>query len=382
MMTLLFVVVLGLAFANGANDNFKGVATLHGSGRLDYRRALAWATVTTLAGSIMAVVLGSHLVATFSGKGIVPASLVGDPSFVLAVGVGASGTVLLATRFGYPISTTHALIGGMAGGGLMLGGSKTDLGQLGAVAALPLLMSPLVAAILAFSFYRVMRLVRRAVGIRKESCVCIGAPASVAGVPETRVPDGYLQIESGGIASGVLERSPPIVAHARGCRARHDGVLVGVDAQQALDAMHFLSTGAVGFARGLNDTPKIVALLTAGAILGVEHAVLWVAGLMALGGVLGARRVARTMSHEITSMNDGQGFSANFVTALLVLFASRFGMPVSTTHVSVGALFGIGAATGGGHRKAIVSILLAWVATLPVAAGIAAAVAAGVSAAS
>ena len=74
-------------------------------------------------------------------------------------------------------------------------------------------------------------------------------------------------------------------------------------------------------------------------------------------------------------MNDGQGFSGNLVTALLVLVASRFGLPVSTTHVSVGSLFGIGAATGAGRKRAIAGILAAWLITLPVAAALAAATA-------
>ena len=85
-----------------------------------------------------------------------------------------------------------------------------------------------------------------------------------------------------------------------------------------------------------------------------------------------ARRVAETLSHGITPMNAGQGFSANLVTAGLVLAASRFGLPVSTTHVSVGALFGIGAATREARRTAIASIVTAWIVTLPVAAGVAA----------
>ena len=97
---------------------------------------------------------------------------------------------------------------------------------------------------------------------------------------------------------------------------------------------------------------------------------------MALGGLFAARRVARTMSHEITAMNDGQGFSGNLVTAALVLFASRLGFPVPTTHVSVGALFGVGAANGQARRHAVLSILAAWVITLPTAAVIAAVVAA------
>ena len=144
------------------------------------------------------------------------------------------------------------------------------------------------------------------------------------------------------------------------------------DAQTALDGLHFLSAGAVGFARGLNDTPKIVALLAGGAAVGIDNAGFLVAIAMAVGGLLAARRVAETLSRKVTAMNDGQGFSGNLVTALLVLAASRFGLPVSTTHVSVGALFGIGAATGAGHKRAIAGILAAWLVTLPVAAVLAA----------
>ncbi len=168
---------------------------------------------------------------------------------------------------------------------------------------------------------------------------------------------------------------PPILAHLAGCRTQHSGRVVGIDAQTALDSLHFLSAGAVCFARGLNDTPKIVALLTAAALLGIDAAVLCVGIAMALGGVLSSRRVAHTMGHEITTMNDGQGFSANLVTAGLVLIASRFGLPVSTTHVSVGSLFGIGAATGGGKKKSILMILAAWLLTLPLAAVLSAALA-------
>ena len=73
------------------------------------------------------------------------------------------------------------------------------------------------------------------------------------------------------------------------------------------------------------------------------------------------------MSHRVTEMNAGQGFAANFVTAGLVIGASWLGMPVSTTHVSCGSLFGIGAVTGRGHWGVIGQIVGAWVITLPVA---------------
>ena len=351
----LLIAVLVLAFANGANDNFKGVATLHGSGRLGYRPALLWATAATLAGSGVAVFLGSHLVATFSGKGIVPDELVGHLDLVVPVAGGAGLTVLLATAFGSPISTTHALVGGLCGAGVAIAGSQVQLARLGAVAFVPLLVSPIVACFGTFFVYRQFRRFRRVLGVQKESCVCV----ALQPVARAATPSG---------TDVLFHALPPIVAHKTGCRANHVGRLLGIDAQFVLDSLHFLSTGAVSFARGLNDTPKIVALLTAGSLLGIDRAVLWVAVAMAIGGILGARRVAHTMSHAITTMNDGQGFSANLVTAGLVLVASQFGMPVSTTHVSVGSIFGIGAATGGGRRNAILGILVAWLLTLPLAA--------------
>jgi PiT family inorganic phosphate transporter len=97
-----------------------------------------------------------------------------------------------------------------------------------------------------------------------------------------------------------------------------------------------------------------------------------VAVVMAVGGVLNARRVAETMSRKITTMNPGQGFTANLVTSLLVGVASRLGLPVSTTHVSVGSLFGIGVVNRTARAKTVLSILLAWVTTLPLAAALAA----------
>ena len=87
-----------------------------------------------------------------------------------------------------------------------------------------------------------------------------------------------------------------------------------------------------------------------------------------IGGLVSARRVAETMAQKITPMNHGQGFTANFLTSLIVIGASRFGLPVSTTHVSCGSLFGIGTVTGQGRWAVIGRILAAWVTTLPLGA--------------
>ena len=118
-LALIGFAVLFLAYSNGANDNFKGVATLFGSGTCTYRLALIWATVTTLAGSLLALVLAAGLVDAFKGKGLVPDDVTQQPAFVLAVALGAALTVFLATITGLPVSTTHALTGGLVGAGLV-----------------------------------------------------------------------------------------------------------------------------------------------------------------------------------------------------------------------------------------------------------------------
>jgi PiT family inorganic phosphate transporter len=89
---------------------------------------------------------------------------------------------------------------------------------------------------------------------------------------------------------------------------------------------------------------------------------------MAVGGLINARKVAITMSKKITPLNHGQGFTANLVTAALVIFASRWGLPVSTTHVSVGSLFGIGLVTRQANPRVVAGILMSWILTLPIAA--------------
>jgi PiT family inorganic phosphate transporter len=85
------------------------------------------------------------------------------------------------------------------------------------------------------------------------------------------------------------------------------------------------------------------------------------------------------MSRRITPLNPGQGFTANIVTSALVILASRIGLPVSTTHVSVGSLFGIGLITREANRRVVSGILVSWILTLPIAAILSAVIYATVS---
>jgi len=304
LAALIIIASLAVAYANGANANFKGVASLFGSGTTDYWTAVTWATVTTAAGCLAAMWGSGTMLAAFTGKGLVPAELTADPRFLFAVAAGAGMANLAATWLGFPVSTTHLLIGGLLGAGLGDRPESVDLWKLWETFARPLLLAPVLAMVLGGVLYVVLR-------------------------PLGLVPDH---------------------------RTR------------SLDALHFLSGGAVCFSRGLNDTAKMAALMVGGAGLGVKAAMVLVLVAMAVGGVVSARRVADTLAHKITGMNPGQGFAANLATSILTTTASLHGLPVSTTHVSVGALLGIGVTTRQTKWKTAIPVGLAWLLTLPCAA--------------
>ncbi|MGI9403360.1 MAG: inorganic phosphate transporter [Hyphomicrobium sp.] len=365
LVALLFTATLFLAYSNGANDNLKGVATLYGSNTASFNRALTVATIATLAGAISSVFLAAELVKAFSGKGLVPDIIASTPSFLLAVAIGASATVMLATVVGLPISTTHSLIGGLAGAGFAAAGSDVNLGQLGGVFLLPLLLSPLIAVLLTMPFYKIAHTVTSTLGIEKESCICVG-PSQFVPVPQlSGDATAYAQAEApGGVSLTIADQ--------KDCVDKYNGHFLGVSTQCVVDSAHYLSACAVSFARGLNDTPKIVGLLLVVKALDIRHSMVAIALAMAIGGLLQARRVAHTMSKKISNMNDGQALMANLVTAGLVIFASKFGLPVSTTHVSVGSITGIGIVNGSANKSVVGSILTSWLLTLPIAAAIAA----------
>jgi PiT family inorganic phosphate transporter len=332
------------------------VATLFGSGTADYHRGLLWATATTFLGSLTAVFLAGQLLKNFSGRGLVDNSLVSNPQYIGAVALGAGMTVLLATRVGMPISTTHSLIGALVGAG-WAAGSAVNAGKLGADFFAPLLGSPFLAIAATTLCYHLLHHARQRLGVTELTCVCVGQQT--------------VEVVPAASHAALLQRAEQLsitLGDTVVCRSHYQGHILGIEASAALDHLHYLSAGAVSFARGLNDTPKIAALLLVAPLFSGVRSVLVVALPMALGGLLSARRVAEVMSQRITPMNHGQGFVANLVTTAIVIGASRFGMPVSTTHVSCGALFGIGTVTRKAHLRMIATILSAWVTTLPVAA--------------
>ena len=142
--------------------------------------------------------------------------------------------------------------------------------------------------------------------------------------------------------------------------------------------MHWLTSGMLSFSRGLNDTPKLIAVILPFLLAkeSPQMPIAWMfsvsAMAMATGGLLVGSRIAEVLGFKITELTHTQGFSANAVATFLVLFASKLGLPVSTTHVSACSIMGLGLSNGKGiHKNTVSSMLFAWVITVPLSASFA-----------
>ncbi len=292
---------------------------------------------------------------TFSGEGFLATAGPG-PEFLAAVSAGAIAWVFLASKTGLPVSTTHAIAGALAGAGIVAqGASRLHWGFLAKGVALPLGLSPLLSVALVYAVFPPLH---RAVSRVEAYCLCIerriaissGGALAASAVPAAEVSATLIsRVED-------CESSPAIAARLR-----------------AVDALHWISAALTSAARGLNDTPKIVALgIAASSALGVSSFPFYaaVSVAMAAGSLIAGLRVTETLARKVTPMSPAEGFCANSVTALLVGLASVAALPVSTTHVSSGAIIGIGVRRGAASVRwaTVREILLAWLVTLPAAA--------------
>ncbi len=361
-MTLTVVLLVGLGlvlgYVNGANDVGKGIATLVGSGVTDYRRAILWGALGTGAGSLVGMVAAKAMLATF-GSGIVVTGT--TPTFIAATAtlLGAAAAVLLATRVGMPVSTTHAIVGALVGvGALAYGVDGIRWSTMGEKIVVPLLLSPAVAFVAVAAILRLGR--RGGAGSAGADCLCAevrpatvswaaGPGGTVAALPIV----GRIDLATGTIAACAAERPRAL--------------------RLTLDQAHWLTSGATSFARGLNDTPKMVALVLAalaieGARVPLPLLFAFVAAGVVAGSLVAGRRVTQLLAEKVTPMDHREGFTANLVTALLVGAGATLGLPMSTTHVASGGIVGAGTQRASLNVKTLRDVALAWLVTLPAAA--------------
>lgn len=274
----------------------------------------------------------------------------------------------IATLLGLPVSTTHAIVGSAVGVySFSLGFNGVNWGALGGKIVLPLLASPFLALLLVVFILRIEHAIRRRLGKAPE-CLCVEVQAAalpaglvVAGnslaISQVVVPRSETDLEIGSEEACAINR-----ASAFRVTSTH---------------LHWLTSGATSFARGLNDTPKIAAsvLMTIALSRGASFGPGWAFAAVALGMVAGSwmagRKVTRVLAEKITPMDHTEGFVANLVTAGLVGPGAALGLPMSTTHVSSGAIMGVGAPKKADlNWKTVKSMVLAWIFTIPLAAGL------------
>jgi PiT family inorganic phosphate transporter len=359
LIVLLLAAVV--AYANGSNDVSKGIATLVGSGITDCRRAILWGTLWTGLGGLAGAIVAGAMVTTF-GKDLLAHGIA--PSFAAAVAtiLGATVWVAIATRTGLPVSTTHAIVGSIAGvGSVAYGLAGVHWVSLGTKIALPLLLSPIVALALTALVLRAWTSLSTRRGVEAE-CLCaeLSAPVLVG-----MGSDGTMALTTS-ISPGV----EIAVGSQESCAVGYPAA-----ARLTINHLHWLTSGATAFSRGMNDAPKMVALvLAAMSLLGLGANVGRVAfAVVTLGMVAGSwiagRRVTTVLAEKVTRMDHREGFVANLVTAALVGSGAALGLPMSTTHVSSGAIIAVGAQNRSGlNWETVQHLMLAWVVTLPGAA--------------
>jgi PiT family inorganic phosphate transporter len=223
----------------------------------------------------------------------------------------------------------------------------------------PLLVSPLVALGLAFVVAPLVTRIGRWLDAR---CLC-GVPA----------PNLYHLTPGGSsVAPSTLK---VVVDRAANCEGRSLWSW-----NFSADQAHWVSSALVSLSRAMNDAPKIWALvfpllLLAGAQkrLALAPAIALVVLTMGAGSWVAGYRVTEVLAERVTRMNHHEGLAANLTTAFLVVGASRLGLPVSTTHVSSGAIVGVGLGQSGRgiDWRVFGQMAMAWLVTLPAAAGLA-----------
>ena len=323
-LSLLVVLVIALAlifdFTNGFHDTANAMATPIATGALRPRTAVAIAAVLNLVGAF----LSTEVAKTISG-GLIregDGGLLITPAMILAGLIGAIVWNLVTWLLGLPSSSSHALIGGVVGAALAALGSDAVNGTaIVQKVVVPAVLAPLIAGLVAIL---AVRLARR------------------------------------------LTRRAPAEGSERGFRR-------GQIASAAL----------ISLAHGTNDAQKTMGIITLALIahgtIGADAAVpTWVvlAAALAIGAgtYTGGWRIIRTMGSRLTDITPPQGFASDTSAATVILTASHFGFPLSTTHVASGAILGSGVGVPGAHVRWRVAgkMAIAWVVTLP-AAGLTAA---------
>lgn len=311
MILIIFIILLALLFdfINGMNDAANSVATIVSTRVLSPRQAVLWAAFFNFAAAFL---FGVHVANTI-GKGIIDVKVVSAP-MILATLVGGIIWSYICTHMGFPISVSHALVGGLVGSALAKSGIKALILSGLLKISLFIILAPMIGLVLG---YIIMILVM---------WIC-------------------------------RKRSPQTVDHW-------------------FRRLQLLSAALYSIGHGTNDAQKtmgVIAMLlfSTGHLGATFHVPFWVIIscylAISLGTLSGGWKVIETLGMKMTKLKPVHGFSAETAAATSILFSTYLGIPVSTTHTITGAIIGVGATSrlsairwGLAYR-----IVWAWVLTIP-----------------
>ena len=390
---LSFIFRLYMTWGIGANDVANAMGTSVGSRAITVKQAILIAAVFEFTGAFIA---GGNVTSTIR-KGIVdPTPIANQPEILvfgmLAALLAAAVWLMIASWRGWPVSTTHAIVGALVGFALVgIGADAVHWGKIGLIVA-SWVISPAVGGFLAFSL---MMSIRKFIlntespfeSARKWGPVYVfllGFVISLVtlfkGLKHLKLD---LSVEMSFLAALVFGL---IIAAIGSTLIRR--VKVDPDAdrkyhfasvEKIFTPMMIFSACSMAFAHGSNDVANgigplaaVASVISSGGEIAQKAALpLWILVLGGTGIVLGLAtlgyRVMKTIGTKITQLTPTRGFSAELAAAATVVLASRTGLPVSTTHILVGAVIGVGLARGVGaiDLRVVGKIVVSWVVTLP-----------------
>ena len=393
-MALAIIFGFYMTWGIGANDVANAMGTSVGSGAITVMQAIIIAAIFEFAGAFIA---GGHVTKTIR-KGIIdPSPIVNNPEILvfgmLAALLAAGVWLMIASSRGWPVSTTHTIVGAIIGFAMVgIGVDAVEWGKVGQIAA-SWVVSPLIGGTVAFLL---MMSIRRLI-LNTENpfhsakrwgpayVFLVGFIISLVtmfkGLKHLHLE---LSVAMSFLAAIVIGLGLAGIGWMLINRVKVDP---GADrdfhfasVEKVFTPMMIFTACAMAFAHGSNDVANGIGPLaavasivqTGGEVAQKAELPLWILVLGGAGIVTGLAtmgyRVMKTIGTRITELTPSRGYCATLAAAATVVLASRTGLPVSTTHIAVGAVIGVGLARGIGaiDMRVIGGIILSWFITLPV----------------
>jgi len=395
-MILAIIFGLYMTWGVGANDLANAMGTSVGAGAVSVKQAIGIAIVFEFAGAVLA---GGNVTSTIR-KGIIdPTSIVATPEILvygmLAALLAAAVWLMIASSRGWPVSTTHSIVGALIGFAVVgIGPDAVNWGKVGKIVA-SWVISPAIGGTIAFLLVMSTRkLIFNSENPLKSAKRYAPMYVFLVGFVISLVTMfkglKHLHIDLSGFQSFMLAVVAGLSTAAVGWyfirkveedpEADRDFHFASVE--KVFTPMMLFTACSMAFAHGSNDVANGIGPLAAvisivssgGEVMQKSEMPIWILVVGGTGIVVGlvtlGYKVMLTVGTKITELTPSRGFCAELAAASTVVLASRTGIPVSTTHILVGAVLGVGLARGIGalDLRVVLNIIISWVVTLPAGA--------------